>query len=87
MTRLRYKKIVNTSLLVSKADILCNNKNVNVVIDEATLVYKLYEVTSVLVQGQGLTLSDCKKRVKNDLKVLGATFFQEIRNRGATAKL
>lgn len=87
MTRLRYIKIKDTSLVISKNPILCNNKNVNVTINESTLVYKIYEMIGVLVEGQGKTMAEVKKLVKRDLLTLGASFKNEIRNRGNTEKL
>jgi hypothetical protein len=84
MTRVRYFK--EGDLLVSKP-VLCNAKNVTVVITPATLLYSLLDNGEVLVESQGKTLSDVKKRVKNDLVTLGAAFTSEIRTRGNTEKL
>lgn len=87
MTRIRYKSVLKTALLVTKESILCNKGIANVVIHSDTLVYKIYTPVEVLAQGQGISLSDCKKRVKKDLVLLGANFLSEIRNRGNTEKL
>ncbi len=89
MTRIRYVKSAFTNILCSKESVLCNNKSVIVNLYTDTLIYNLLGQgnNEVLSTGQGKTLADAKKRVKNDLKTLGANFGAEIRNRGGTKKL
>ena len=87
MTRLTYKRFPDSPILIAKYPILCNNKMVNVSLNFETLVYKIYEVDGVLAEGQGKSLNDCKKKIKNNLILLGANFTSEIRNRGNTKKL
>lgn len=87
MTRIKYISIKNTPILSTKDPIICNNKAVHIIINTETLVYKLYTIKQVLMEGQGKTLTACKKRIKEDLVFLGAEFDSEIRNRGNTKKL
>lgn len=88
MTRLKYIKSAFSALIMLDRCIVCNNKMVHVDINTETLVYRIYEnVTNKIVEAQGTSLADCKRKVKRDLINLGAVFNQEIRNRGKTEKL
>ncbi len=87
MTRIRYVKSAFTNMIASKELVLCNNESVIVNIYTDNLTYNIFTSEQNLITGQGKTLADAKKRVKNDLKTLGANFGAEIRNRGGTKKL
>lgn len=87
ITRLRYIRSFGTSLLVSKEDVICNNKAISVVIDRSTLIYELTNGKDLSIKGQGKTLTECKKNVRMELIKLGANFTKQIRNRGKTKKL
>ncbi len=85
MVRLRYTNGA-VNILQSKP-VLCNDKFVTAEICKDTFMYTIATSNEILSKGQGKTLSDCKLKVKKDLKLLGANFGSEIRNRGNTQKL
>jgi hypothetical protein len=80
MTRIRYKK--TDKELVSTKPILCNNKFVNVKINLDKMTYCLIDATSneLILNGGAPDTQTIKRRIKNDLKSIGAKFFDEIRN-------
>jgi len=87
MTRIRYKK--TNAELVSTKPILCNNRFINVRIDLSKMRYYLSDATSneVVVHGAASDTQSLKRRAKQDLKSIGATFYDEIRSNGKTRKL
>lgn len=74
---------------MSTKPILCNNKLVLVNIDPTKLKYWICETTnkSKLVEGVAPNLHLIKKKAKNDLKTLGATFLDEVRNTDGERRL
>jgi len=87
MTRIRYK--TNGAQLVSTKPILCNNCLVLVTIDPVKLKYWIKDTNAKanLVEGIAPSLHAIKKKVTMDLKSLGATFLDEVRNAGTERKL
>lgn len=88
MTRLTYLKL-NAHLLVVDRLVLCGTKPVCIVINSDTLIYRIQDTDNgdVLASGTGASLTDAKVKVKRLLKELGATFYDEVRNRGQFEKL
>lgn len=89
MTRIRYTKQDND--LISQY-ILVNNTFVYVLLDPNLLVYEIWKTNdsnsdNVLKEGQAESLAKLKAKAKQALKELGASFSDEIRNRGKTEKL
>lgn len=80
MTRIRYKK--TDKELVSIKPILCNNKFVYVKINLDKMLYYLIDATSneLILNGGAPDVQTIKRRVKRDLKSIGAKFFDEIRS-------
>jgi hypothetical protein len=85
MTRIRYFKHKNHLCF---ANILVKKGFVCGYIDPANLFFIIQsQELGTLVKGQGKTLAQTKKLVKENLKLLGANFNSEIRTRGKTKKL
>jgi len=87
MVRIRYIKSAFTNTLVASKSVLCGNKVVFININTDNLIYDISTTSETLAKGQGKSLNDTKKLVKRDLKLLGANFNSEIRNKGKTRKL
>jgi hypothetical protein len=87
MTRIRYIKKETT--LVSTKPILCNNRFVTVTLDLDTMKYKLTDSTTneVITQGVGADTATLKRNAKKDLRSIGATFLDEVRNTHGERKL
>lgn len=85
MTRLRY--MTENGRLLSRK-FLVQNKWTHITLTPDSLTYSiLTEDGDVLAQGNANTLNSLKKKAKQVATELGASFFQEIRNRGKFEKL
>jgi hypothetical protein len=84
MTRLTYKKI-NEHLLVS-SEILCGKEFVKIFLYLKPLVYTIGTEGKVLKAGNANTLVSLKRKAKSAVKDLGASFYEEVRNRGSTER-
>lgn len=85
MTRLRWTQS-KTANAIYTPSILCGNKYVVIVIFLNKLTYHI-EVTGdgeVLKEGHANTLVSLKKKAKLAVQELGASFYQELRQRGKT---
>lgn len=87
MTRIRYIK--KDGLLISVKPILCNNRFITVTIDTEKMRYKLTDATSneVVAHGVGADTASMKRNAKRDLRSIGATFLDEVRNTNGERKL
>lgn len=83
MTRIIYKECGGR--LISQ-EILCNNQFVSIFLFPKELKYGIYNDDDLLKEGSANTLVSLKKRAKQAVKDLGATFYSEVRNRGSTER-
>lgn len=79
MTRIKYQKA--NGWLFSQ-DFLCNTKIARISLDMENLRYYIISGKETLKEGKANTLASLKKKAKQAAKDLGATFYDEIRNRG-----
>ena len=82
MTRIRYIKA--NHLLISKKPILCSNKFVNVILNVKDMTYSIVDANnekSVIVEGTQPSIHQLKRKAKNALKQIGASFLDEVRGK------
>lgn len=87
MTRLRYKPNKFQEQMMEGPPVLCNTKFFVPMFVPSTLIWYIYLDGQQVAGAQEKSLSSCKKRLKQELKNLGANFGSEVRNRGNTEKL
>ena len=83
MTRIRYSKNNESATLTSTKPILCGETFVRVSIDMNTMQWFIIksENNQVMASGTNDTLTKIKKDVKDNTVKLGATYYNEVRNR------
>lgn len=87
MTRIRYIKQNGT--LVSTKPILCNNRFVQITLNVETMRYKIVDSSTneLIVEGSEPSVHQLKRKAKDILKSIGATFLDEVRNTHEQRKL
>ena len=79
-TRVYYRKLPKTFKLVTKDKFL---GHYDIYVGYISLVDYSYEIKGLsgklILKGKSNTLSEAKKQIKNDLKALGVSFFDEVR--------
>ena len=83
MTRIRYTKNIEANTLTSSKPILCGETFCRVSIELNTMTWFIIasDTNSVLAKGTNDTLTKIKKDVKTATVTLGATYYNEVRNR------
>lgn len=83
MTRIRYAKNKENNTLNSVRPVLCGTTFVRLLIDINKLSWFIINAENniILSQGKNTTLAKIKKDIKLETMKLGATYFNEVRNR------
>jgi hypothetical protein len=83
MTRIRYVKNKEANTLTSVKPILCGSIFTRLSIDLNTMSWFIINAENniVLSTGKNNTIAKIKKDIKNETLKLGATYFNEVRNR------
>ena len=88
MTRVRYIKTNN--LLINTKPILCNHRFVNVILNTNDMTYNVIDANNekeVIIEGVQPSIHQLKRKVKECLKSIGASFLDEVRNTHKQRKL
>lgn len=79
MTRIKYQKA--NGWLFSQ-DFLCNTKIARISLDMENLRYYIMSGKETLKKGKANSLAALKKKAKQAAIELGASFYEEVRNKG-----
>jgi hypothetical protein len=89
MTRIRYKLDEETGNLVAVKPILCNTRFVTVSLDTKSMRFIITDANTneVITKQVAPTVPLLKKQAKAYLVSLGATFYDEVRNKNGERRL